>query len=695
MNIWNNIPFVRLLIAFLLGILLAINFFDHLSFNWLLFIIPITLHYIFNQWFKLNYQYRFIKGVPILLIFVFTGIKLVELNTQINYKHHFSKNSYTYFLVKIADPPKNKQKTLKIIGEVIATQTQNAFIHSSGKILIYIAKDEKASQLKYGDIILCNSKISSTPEPKNPFEFNYKKYLAFHQIYHQTYLNSNNWIFTKKNDSNFIMESALQMRNYLLSLISKFNIKGDEYAIGSALILGYEDNLSNEVIGSFAATGALHVLSVSGLHVGIVFIVLNYLLQFLGNSKPARVTRFIISISGLWLYALITGLSPSVWRAAAMFSLITTGKFYKKDISTFNIVGCSAFLLLCINPFMITEVGFQLSYLAVIGIVTLHERFYNQINIKNKILDNIWSISCVSVAAQLVTFPLGLLYFHQFPNYFLFSNLLIIPLSTIILYTGILLLSIAKIPFAGVLIAKVLNALLWILKYTVAVFENLPYAIIEGISITTLDTFIIYGILLSMLFFWMHKKLMYINVAMVLGIVICSLQLIEKFDQAKQQKMVVYSINKHAAIDFIAGTNNVFLGDSFLLSNKDKIRFHLTPHWNELGLKQTKTLIANKHYKFKTATLACDGHYLYFKNKIILNATIDDFQIKSLLYKPEIILLNKVNLAKFNVIFKLFPHSKYICDGTISKYLYEQLKLKNRGLDLRSVINEGAIIIEA
>ncbi len=690
MNIWNNLPFVRLLIAFLSGILIAINFPLFAKLHWLVFLIPITLFLILNQWFKLNYQYRFIKGIPIIIFIFLFGIKLVELNNEINYDHHFSKNKHDYYLVKIDEPPKNKQNTLKIIGEVIATKSSNSWSITTGKILIYVAKDEKAARLKYGDIILCNSNIKTTPAPKNPFEFNYKKYLGFHQIYHQTYLNSKNWIHTQQKKANPILVFSYQLRNYLLSLISQYNINGDEYAIGSALILGYEDDLSNEVIGSFAATGALHVLSVSGLHVGIVFLVLNYFLQFLGESKPARITRFIVAVSGLWLYALITGLSPSVWRAAAMFSLITAGKFYKKDISTFNIIGCSAFILLCINPYMITEVGFQLSYLAVFGIVTLHQKFYDLLIFKKKIIDNIWSISCVSVAAQLVTFPLGLLYFHQFPNYFLFSNLVVIPLSTIILYAGILLLAVAKIPIAGALVAKVLHSLLWILKYTVSVFENLPLALIEGIAISTFETFLIYGILISLFAYWLQKKLLYINVALILCVGICGLQISEKINQVQQEKMVVYAINKHFAVDFIKGQNNILLADSLLLKDKDKMKFHLTPHWNQLGIRKIKTQINSKN----STLLSFKGNYLFFKNKIILNTNSDSINIKHLYYQPEIVLLSKVNLNRFKAIFKLFPSAKYVCDGTISPNLYEHLKRKNKGMNIRSVMNEGAIIIK-
>jgi competence protein ComEC len=690
MNIWNNLPFVRLLIAFLSGILMAINFPMFVKLNWMLFLIPITLLLILNQWFKPNYQYRFIKGFPIFIFLFLFGIKLVELNNEINYNNHFSKHKHDYYLVKIDEPAKNKQNTLKIIGEIIATKDSKSWKKTTGKILVYIAKDAKAAKLKYGDIILCNSNIKTTPAPKNPFEFNYKKYLGFHQIYHQTYLNSKNWIHTKQKKANPILVFSYQLRNYLLSLISQHHIHGDEYAIGSALILGYEDDLSNEVIGSFAATGALHVLSVSGLHVGIVFLVLNYFLQFLGESKPARITRFIVSVSGLWLYALITGLSPSVWRAAAMFSLITAGKFYKKDISTFNIIGCSAFILLCINPYMITEVGFQLSYLAVFGIVTFHQKFYDLLIFKNKILDNIWSISCVSVAAQLVTFPLGLLYFHQFPNYFLFSNLVVIPLSTIILYAGILLLAVAKIPVAGALLAKVLHSLLWILKYTVSVFENLPLALIEGIAISTFETFLIYGIVISLYAYWLQKKLFYINIALFLCISICSLQIAEKINQVHQKKIVIYAINKHFAVDFITGNNNVLLADSLLLKDKDKMKFHLTPHWNQLGLKNVKTQTNAKN----SALLDFKGHYLFFKTKIILNTNSDSINIKHLNYKPEIVLLSKVSLYRFKAIFKLFPAAKFVCDGTISPNLFAHLRRKNKEINLRSVMNEGAIIIE-
>ncbi len=694
MNIWNTIPFVRLLLAFLAGLLLAIYFEALPNLHWLFFLIPPLAYSFFYYRLQLNYRLRYLKGIPILLFFFLFGIKLVQLHTEINFEDHYAQKVIDYYLVKITEPPKKKSNTLKIIGEVIEVRQQQQWIKTSGKILIYLAKEKSSLQLKYGDILLCNSKIEATPAPKNPFEFNYKKYLAFQQIYYQTYIDSKSWVFTNHNKANVILETSYSLSNYLLQIISSHDIKGDEYAIGAALILGYEDDLSNEVIGSFAATGALHVLSVSGLHVGIVYIVLTYLLQYLGDKKAAKISRFILALIGLWLYALLTGLSPSVWRAAAMFSLITIGKFYSKDLNTFNIIACSAFILLMINPFMITEVGFQLSYLAVIGIVILHQKFYELITVRNKILDHIWSISCVSIAAQLVTFPLGLFYFHQFPNYFLFSNLIVIPLSTIILYGGIFLFAVAKVPLIGAMFAKLLNILLWLLKSVVIIFENLPFAVIDGISISAIDTIIIYILLIGIYCFWIYRKLAYINFAIVSSLFFCTLQIVEKMQQLKQQQLVIYSINKHFAVDFIEGNNNVFLGDHILLKDKDKMRFHFLPNWNNLGLNHTKKVDYADSLAIKTTYLRASGSYLFYQNKIILNTAQEIAKLQHLIYKPEIVILNHNNSKRFKQLFKLFPEAVFICDGTISSYYYRNLIHKNPNINMRSVLTEGAITIK-
>ncbi len=695
MNIWNILPFIRLLIAFLGGLLVAINYPQFPDFHFAFFAITLIAYFLLFKIFRKNYKWRFLIGVPIVFFFGLFGIKLVKLNTELNYTNHFSKQTFNSYLIKITDSPKLKTKTLKFTGEVIQVENGKKWERTTGKILVYISLNSKSKKLKYGDVILCNSPVVETPAPKNPYEFNYKKYLAFHQIFKQTYIAPKNWTFTGINQGNIVLRNTYKLRNFLLGQIAKHHVQGDEFAIGSALILGYEDDLSGEVVSSFAATGALHVLSVSGLHVGIVFIVLNFFLKYLGERKRAQLFRFLIALTGLWFYAVLTGLSPSVCRAAVMFTLISIGKFYNKDTNTLNIVGCSAFLILCVNPFILTEVGFQLSYLAVIGIVTLHKKFYELIpSFKNKLFESIWSITSVSVAAQLVTAPLGLLYFHQFPVYFLLSNLIVIPLSTLVLYNGMLLMVISSVPFVGAPTAWLLHFILFVLKSSVNFFEQLPFALIENISITTVETFILYGIILNLVLYWLNKNIRVLKIALILAVSLGAFQIYEKAIQKQQSFMVVYAVSKHSAIDIVQGQNSLFIADSLLLADKEKIRFHILPNWINNGINKKSIYSNNQNFTYNYAQVSTLYPYLVVNNKVILLTGKRFENFSELKYRPDVIVLNKNNKHRFNTLIQLFPEAFFVCDGTVSVFTFQKLTDKHKNIKISSVLKDAAITIK-
>ena len=210
-------------------------------------------------------------------------------------------------------------------------------------------------------------------------------------------------------------------------MVGKFfkenKLEGKEYAVVSALVAGYTDDLDIETMKAFADTGTLHVLSVSGMHVGIIYYVLNLLLLFLSKHRYGNILRVLILLSFLWLYSMITGMSAAVMRSAAMLSFIIVGKSFNRYVNTYNIIAASIFFLLIMNPFTLMDVGFQLSYISVIGIIWLQPHIYSIFDFNTKWKDEIWKVVSVSIAAQIATFPLGIFYFHQFPNYFLPSNL--------------------------------------------------------------------------------------------------------------------------------------------------------------------------------------------------------------------------------------------------------------------------------
>ncbi len=230
-------------------------------------------------------------------------------------------------------------------------------------------------------------------------------------------------------------QTQTKLATHLLAEISSLR----EAQTISALVLGKRDELNKEVIANFSAAGAMHVLAVSGLHVGILLMIIRFFFKQILRDALPKWFEITCTLLLIWTFAFITGLSASVVRAACMFSFIICGTFYKKDISIYPILAASALCMLVYNPYLITEVGFQLSYAAVIGIVFFTPKL--QVNLptsKYTIINTISTITCVSIAAQLATAPIALLYFHQFPTYFILSNLVVIPCAFLIVITGII-----------------------------------------------------------------------------------------------------------------------------------------------------------------------------------------------------------------------------------------------------------------
>jgi competence protein ComEC len=281
------------------------------------------------------------------------------------------------------------------------------------------------------------SSYQATSPPFNPHEFDYKSFLASRGIYQQLFTNDDQVKTLGRNKGNGFVQYALSLRQRMVEKYEHYIPDKEASAVASTLILGYKAELSSEVLSAYSQTGTTHVLSVSGMHVGLVFVVLNALLWFLNSTRKLRILRASIIILLIWAYALVTGFSPSVSRAALMLSFYVFGKALNRSSNSYNLVAISAVFLLIYNPFFLLDVGFQLSYLAVLGLIYFYPKFYHLLYVKNKLVDAVWSYVALSCAAQLATFPLAMFYFHQFPVYFLISNLFIVLPVTAIMYLGI------------------------------------------------------------------------------------------------------------------------------------------------------------------------------------------------------------------------------------------------------------------
>ena len=706
----NHIPLLRLLLPFIGGIIAVTYLNPNLFYLVYIFCICLSLYFISLSIKKLNnnFKLRWLFGLLLYLNLSLAGATLTALK-------YYQSNSSTDTLNKsdeqliigeITEAPQVKEKTVKAILTIKGIKQKEQWIESKGKVIIYIQTDSLAQTLTIGDIISFEPRLENVPPPKNPNEFDFRKYLSYHLIHQQAFLRSNNWRLVQKSPQQSIIKVAHNIRKYFIETLRNKGLDEKELAVASALILGYKDNIDAQLKSAYSSAGAMHVLAVSGLHVGIIFLIFSKLLLFLEKWKWGRITKGVLLILILWSYALITGLSPSVMRAATMFSFVVTAKTLVRNSSFFNTLAASAFALLIYNPLLIMEVGFQLSYLAVIGIVIIQPWVNNWVYTKWWLPRKIWEITAVSIAAQIATFPLGLLYFHQFPNYFLLSNLIVIPLALSILCVGITVLCIAYIPFIGDFLALGLNYLVKFLNYSVTTIDALPYSLSENIKFTITDAWLIYIATTCFILLIAYRKFKYMLAGSLLIIAFLIISLNFRINTNRQKKLIIYNIPQYSAINFIDGKDNILASDIKLTENRSKMLFHTQNNWINSGVKNEKTVrldrLIKKHqlsniYRISNVNLFNKRNYFQFYD---YKMVVIDHQFKVVSRSSKIdldlIVLTKNTRLSIEELLTIYNPKQIVIDASNSTYNRERWvnELQNTKIKCCNIVNEGAFEVK-
>jgi competence protein ComEC len=370
----------------------------------------------------------------------------------------------------------------------------------------------------------------------------------------------------------------LKARTWAEATLTKFIHGAREQAIASALVLGVTGGLDPELLSAYANTGTLHVLAVSGLHVSILYVLLVWMMKPLQRLRYAPWMLAATALVVLWAYAFITGLSPSVLRAVIMFSFIVVSRPAGQSTNIYNTLAASAFCLLLCDPFMIMSVGFQLSYLAVLGIVYLHPPLYRLWEPQGWLWHEAWKITSVSIAAQVATFALGIFYFHQFPGSFLLSNLVAIPASVVALVAGLGLLAFSTIQAAAIVLGWISTIAIKLLNMVMFTLEALPFSVVKGIYISTLQCWLILGGIAVFALLAEYKRFYYVLAALALAILFAVAQWHHYNASTGLQKITVYNVQGHSAIDLIDRGQAWFIADTALQHNRAKVDFYIAPN---------------------------------------------------------------------------------------------------------------------
>lgn len=499
-----------------------------------------------------------------------------DIRNHADYFGHNLSDSSTLLLL-LEEKPIEKSNSFKAIARVCYSIAGDQPARTSGKLLLYFSKDTAIQQLDYGSLLLIRQKVNEIKSSGNPGAFDFKRYCLFQGITHQVYLPVGAYeVLPGKKQQSFRLLLNITA-DWLLTLLRR-NIPGtQEKGIAEALLIGYKQDLDPEIVQSYSNTGVVHIIAISGLHLGLIYWLLLLVFKPLNKSVRTRWLHALLVIAGLWLFSFLAGAQPSVLRSALMFSCMVLGNSLRRRSPAINSLAVSAFILLCYNPYWLWDAGFQLSYAAVLSILLFNRPVYNWFYCKNKLLDAAWKLNAVTISAQLLTLPVSLYLFHQFPLSFLFSNFIAVPLSSALLMGEIGLCVLAVYPPMATIMGQAISAGIRLMNGWIARVERLPFSVWEGIQLSATQAIWLTGVLLAAGYWLMERS----KNAFYLSLIFLLLFSFERFvsfrNAENQQQLIVYHVPRMKAIDFICGRHYLFSGDSQLLANKQASNFHLKP----------------------------------------------------------------------------------------------------------------------
>lgn len=573
----KSVPVTRALLPLMAGIITSsvIEINSGYLYFCLIFSLIIFPVFLLNH-FAVKPYFAHVKALLITFLFFLSGICLFAFIPSD--KSLVEEQILGIWICEVKDFPVEKTKTfrctLRAIGSLDAGNSNTELFI----LFVYFTKDEKAASLAPGDIIRVRMKPMRPQQIKNPHEFDYREYLFRKGISYQAFVNEKDWSILKRNYSVF-KYFPLKIQHHFVKRLKSIINSPENFGILSALAVGTRVFIDEEISNAYSDSGAMHVLAVSGLHVGLVWYVLNLIFGRFKNIKYTRLFYWLLMTSLLWMYVMITGMSPSVTRAGIMLSIIITADMVKRSSTISNPVLLSAFIMLVINPLHLMDVGFQFSYLAVLGILFFQPRLKGLWQVKNPVLKYLWELITVSVAAQVGTIVPAIFYFNKFPTYFLLTNIIVLPLVTIILFCII-------ISAFFWLVNPVFNFLIQLAAFVtglmnsgVKFIESLHGSSIRMLYIDHFDVLILTFLLLFIVLFLYKKRSQLLFFPVVCVIIFLLYGGTRDFVRKSRGFIAVHCIPEILAIDFASDGMHFFITSGLIPDKKTQIIRNFMPFW--------------------------------------------------------------------------------------------------------------------
>ncbi|HEY8389105.1 MAG TPA: ComEC/Rec2 family competence protein [Parasegetibacter sp.] len=565
-------PFLRLLIPLIAGIklqsLINLDAWIPIVLAGTACTILLILNFLKQSWL---YVSGWTGGLAIHLLMAALGIWLMQLQNHHKRANHllnlYQQDDWVVIMLEedLIEKPKSYKATAQV--RFLAknnrddTNRERSLIPSTGNLIIYFEKDSFHVFNKYGRVLLIKKPLQRISSPGNPGAFDFATWCGRQNLYHQVFLNKNDYLVVSDFEGRSWKQYLFQLRDRIITLLRKYVRDPHAAGVAEALLIGYRFHLDKELTDAYSNTGVVHIIAISGLHLGMIYGIFVTIFNLLSPSFLTRILKTVVIIVTLWLFSLLAGAAPSILRAAVMFSFISLGECLGRRSNIFNNLAASAFLLLCYDPWAIWDAGFQLSYAAVISIVVFMKPIQGLLCIDNKLMDGLWKLNAVTLSAQILTLPLILFHFHQFPMLFMITNMVAVPLSGIILYLELLLCIFAPISFLAELTGTVTNFLLCYLNKFICAIDSWKWAVADGISINSIQCFLLYGGIIFAAVWIMQKKVFAFIGLLVTVLIFIGIRSLDFISALKRNEIIFYYAPPYCAIDIFKGRNCVWAGE--------------------------------------------------------------------------------------------------------------------------------------
>ena len=617
---FSHYPVLKILFPYIFGIILG-YFLPVNNLNLLFYIFGIftfsIFFILFRHFYKLLVQKRdfFLQKITICLLFlafIFAGYLSIFFHFHKNFENiniEMITQKQTW-IAEIKELPREREKSFKVIAKLYSLSDTTYWL--TKKVVLYFQKDSVIKNCRVGDKLLVNTKLSFIEPPKNPNQFNYEKFMKRKGVLLSGYVAQHSWVKTKEANRVSLKRYAAYLQRFLSNQLIESGLSGAEFSVASAILLGNDETLEHDLRASYAATGASHILCVSGMHVGVIFMILNFLLYPLDRTFKTVIVKNIILLISVWLYANITGLAPSVARSATMITFVIFGKFLQRKTNVFHSLFTSLFILLTFNPLLLFELGFQFSYLAVFGIVLFQNKIAQWHHPKTKAGNYFWNLISVSIVAQMFTAPIAINFFGQFPCYFLITNLFVIPIAFAMTVTGVATLAVSFSDFLSNGLGFILNLEVEIMNKLIFLVEKLPGAIISNISINMVQVLLLYAIIVIVLIFQKNRKKQIIFSMIILNIFLF-IYVLDIVKNKQHIEVVRYEISKCPTFQFCYNGNALIFSDSIGNEHDKRYQYNILNHDRKRGIRN---FFVRFDEDFENSFLCKKGDFIYFQDTI-------------------------------------------------------------------------------